>query len=130
MEYLIGFILGVLIAAASTLIGFDRDRSFYPTVLIVISTYYVLFAVMGAAYNALYVEILIASVFLLLAILGYRYAMWFVVLGLIAHGVFDFNHDLFITNEAVPDWWPGFCLVIDITLAIWLMTILVSRVKH
>jgi hypothetical protein len=39
MEYTIGIILGLAIAAAATVVGFDRDRSFYPTVLIVIATY-------------------------------------------------------------------------------------------
>jgi hypothetical protein len=47
MEYAIGVILGLAIAAVATGIGFARDRSFYPTVLIVIATYYVLFSVMG-----------------------------------------------------------------------------------
>ena len=49
MEYVIGLILSLVVAAFAIIVGFDRDRSFYPTVLIIIASYYVLFAVMGAS---------------------------------------------------------------------------------
>jgi hypothetical protein len=49
MEYLIGLILSLAVAGFAAVIGFDRERAFYPTVLIVIATYYVLFAAMGAS---------------------------------------------------------------------------------
>lgn len=126
MEYAIGAILGLAIAAAATAIGFDRDRSFYPTVLIVIATYYVLFAVMGGA-KALTAELLVAGGFLLTAIVGYKKSLWVVALGLVAHGIFDYSHDSFVDNSGVPDWWPGFCLAIDVTLGAWLITVLAKR---
>jgi hypothetical protein len=44
MEYLIGVILSLAVAGFAAVIGFDRERAFYPTVLIVIASYYVLFA--------------------------------------------------------------------------------------
>ena len=47
MEYLIGVGLAVVVCAFATLVGFDRDRVFYPTLATVIATYYILFAVMG-----------------------------------------------------------------------------------
>ena len=52
MEYLIGLILSVAVAGFATAIGLDRERAFYPTVLIVIASYYVLFAVMGGSSRA------------------------------------------------------------------------------
>ena len=61
MEYLIGLILSVAVAGFATLIGFDRERVFYPTVLIVIAFYYVLFAAAGASGRTLLIEIAIAS---------------------------------------------------------------------
>ena len=51
MEYLIGIILAAAVAGSAVIIGFDRERSFYATALIVIATYYVLFAVQGAYFN-------------------------------------------------------------------------------
>jgi hypothetical protein len=41
MEYLIGLILSLAVAGSAVAIGFDRERAFYPTVLIVIASYYV-----------------------------------------------------------------------------------------
>ncbi len=79
MEYLIGLILSVAVAGFATVIGLDRDRAFYPTVLIVIASYYVLFAVMGGSSRALLVEIVVASGFLLLVIVGFKRSLWFAV---------------------------------------------------
>ncbi|HKE34883.1 MAG TPA: hypothetical protein VKB66_06760 [Candidatus Acidoferrum sp.] len=53
MEYLIGVGLAVVVCAFATLVGFDRDRVFYPTLATVIATYYILFAVMGNSRPAL-----------------------------------------------------------------------------
>ena len=72
MEYLIGLILSLAVAGFAAIVGFDRERAFYPTVLIVIASYYVLFAVMGASRRTLIIEIVVAGGFLLVAILGFR----------------------------------------------------------
>jgi hypothetical protein len=114
MEYLIGLILSLAVAVSATIIGLDRERAFYPTVLIVIASYYVLFAVMGASGRTLAVEIAVASGFFLFAVLGFRRNLWLVVAALFGHGVFDVVHHLFIENPGVPRWWPGFCLVFDV----------------
>ena len=72
VEYLIGLILSVAVAGFATAIGFDRERAFYPTVLIVIASYYVLFAVMGGSSRALFVEIIVATGFLVFAVIGFK----------------------------------------------------------
>ena len=104
-------------AGLAITIGFDRDRAFYPTVLMVIASYYVLFALMGASGRTLVIiEIVVATVFLLLAILGYKRNFWLVVGALVGHGAFDFVRRSFIENSGVPHWWPGFCLAFDVIL--------------
>ena len=127
MEYLIGVILSLAVAGLATVVGFDRERAFYPTVMVVIASYYVLFAAMGASTRTLIVEIVIASVFLLVAILGYRRNIWIVVAALIGHGVFDFVHHFFIDNTGVPHWWPGFCLAFDVLLGAFLAARLIRH---
>lgn len=120
MEYLIGFILSVAVAGSATAIGLDRERAFYPTVLMVIASYYVLFAVMGASPRILLIEIVVASGFLLFAVLGFKRSLWFAVAAIVGHGFFDFVHHWFIANPGVPYWWPGFCLTFDVILGAWL----------
>ena len=44
MEYLVGTIPAIVIAFLARLTQFDKDKSFYPTVLIVIALLYILFA--------------------------------------------------------------------------------------
>jgi hypothetical protein len=105
MEYLIGVILTLALAAFAAVVGFDRDRAFYPTVLIVIASYYALFAVMGASGRTLIIECIVASVFVLFAVLGFKGNYWLVVAALIGHGVFDFFRHFFIDDPGVPLAW-------------------------
>ena len=56
MAYLIGAVLALAVSGLATLVRLDRDRAFYPTVMIVIASYYALFAVMGGSNHALGVE--------------------------------------------------------------------------
>jgi hypothetical protein len=116
MEYLIGLLLSLGVAGFAAMIGFDRERVFYPTVLIVIASYYVLFAVMGASRRTLILEIVVASGFLLVATLGYKTNLWLVAIALVGHGIFDFVRPGFIDNPGVPRWWPGFCLIFDVVI--------------
>jgi hypothetical protein len=99
-------VLSLAVAGFAAAIGFDRERSFYPTVLIVIASYYVLFAAAGASGRTLMIEIAVASGFLLLAVFGFKRNFWVVPVALAGHGVFDFVHHFFIDNPGVPPWWP------------------------
>ena len=46
LPYVVGIVLSFGVALFARRVGFDRDRAFYPTVLIVIASHYVLFAAM------------------------------------------------------------------------------------
>lgn len=108
-------------------LNFARERVFYPTLLIVIATYYILFAVMGRSTAALMMESLVAAAFLMLAVVGFKKNLWLIVAALGGHGVFDFFHHLFIQNPGVPVWWPGFCLSFDVLAGLFLAGMLVRR---
>jgi hypothetical protein len=127
MEYLIGVILSAAVAALAAWVGFDRERAFYPTVLIVIASYYVLFAASAASAHTLMIEIAVACGFLILAVLGFKKHFWIVPVGMAGHGIFDLVHRLIIVNPGVPRWWPGFCLSFDVLLATWLAVRLRKR---
>jgi hypothetical protein len=126
----VAFVVGALLAFAVGLfamgLGLDRDRAFYPVVTIVIASYYALFAVMGDSINALVLESLVCTVFIAIAVSGFRYSLWLIVVALAAHGIFDLSHSTFISNPGVPRWWPEFCLTYDVTLAAYLSWMLKS----
>jgi hypothetical protein len=120
MEYLVGTILALAVAALATGFGLDRDRAFYPTVLIVVASYYSLFAAMGASTLTLEIESVVGVGFLALALIGFKKSMWLVAAAIAGHGLFDMVHHLFIVNAGMPVWWPGFCGTVDIILGVWL----------
>ena len=127
MEYLIGLILSVATVCLATGVGLARERSFYPTVLIVVGSYYVLFAAMVASRRTIVVESVVAGIFLLFAVFGFKRNLWFVVVALIGHGMFDFVHHFFIDNPGVPQWWPGFCLASDVVFGAWVAVLIITR---
>lgn len=126
MALIIGVSLALIVGVLFTALRLDRDRAFYPTVTIVIASYYILFAVMGASTRTVVLESLAGAVFLLFAVYGFRSSLWLVVAALAAHGIFDLVHDAAISNPGVPIWWPEFCLGYDITAAVYLGWLLKS----
>jgi hypothetical protein len=123
---LVGALLAFSVGLFATGAGLDRDRAFYPVITIVIASYYALFAVMGASTHALVLESLAGAVFLVVAVTGFRWSLWVVVVALAAHGIFDLIHAVVISNPGVPSWWPEFCLAYDVTAAAYLAWLLKS----
>ena len=128
MPYFIGIVIAVVTVVLARLAGFDRDRAFYPTVLLVTATYYVLFAVLGGSFSALVVESIVMTAFAIAAVFGFRLNLWLVVFAFVAHAVFDFVHANVVVNPGVPSFWPGFCLAYDVVVA-GLLGWLLSRSK-
>ena len=120
MGYLIGVVLAIVIGFFATLVGLDRDRSFYPTVLIVIALLYALFAAIGGSLQALALESIGIAAFVTAAVVGFKRSMWVVVAGLAMHGLYDFVHARLFVNPGVPPWWPSFCLAYDVVAAAYL----------
>jgi hypothetical protein len=117
MPYAIGVVLGLSTVAFARLVGFDRDRAFYPVVLVIIASYYVLFAVMGGSTRALLIESIAMTLFVVIAVAGFKFNIWLVVAALAGHGIFDMVRGQLITNPGVPTWWPPFCLAYDVVVA-------------
>ena len=127
MPYLIGLVLALVVCIFALLTGFDRDRAFYSTVVIIVAHYYILFAAMGASNSVLLAECAGASAFIVLAVIGFKKNLWIVAAALAGHGIFDFFHHLLIQDPGVPIWWPGFCLSFDVLAGAFLAVLLMRR---
>lgn len=127
MELIVGTALALFVGGGTAWLGMDRDRAFYPTVLIVVATYYVLFAVIDGGRGVLLSEIAIAAVFVAFAVAGFKRDLWLVVAALAGHGVMDFFHHDLVHNTGVPAVWPGFCAAYDLTAAAFLAWVLIRR---
>ena len=124
MAMIIGTSLALVVGVLASTVRLDRDRAFYPTVTIVIASYYVLFGAMEASTHVLVLESLVAVVFLLAAVYGFRSSLWVVVAALAAHGIFDLVRGSAIHNPGVPTWWPDFCFAYDVVAAAYLAWLL------
>ena len=117
MPYVIGVVLSAVVAVFARSVGFDRDRAFYPTVMIVIAAYYVLFAAMSGSVQTVAIESAVMVLFAAAAVAGFKSSAWIVVAALAGHGVFDAVHGYVIENAGVPTWWPAWCFAYDVGAA-------------
>jgi hypothetical protein len=117
MPYVIGIVAAGVVALFARRVGFDRDRAFYPTVTIVVASYYVLFAAMSGSLQTVVVEAAAMSLFAAAAVAGFKSSAWIVVVALAGHGVFDAVHGHIVENAGVPAWWPAWCLAYDVGAA-------------
>jgi len=124
---LVGFLAALGVALFGWWTGFDRDRSFYPTVVIVVASFYELFGAMGGSVTALWAESGVMALFVILAVVAFRVSPWFAVVGLVGHGVFDSFHAAMIANPGVPVWWPQFCGTYDVAAGAFLALQLSTR---
>ena len=76
------------------------------------------------------VEILAASAFILVSVLGFKRSPWTIAGGLVGHGVFDLVRRGHIDNPGMPSWWPGFCMSIDVFMGVWLAVLLWMRSRN
>ena len=124
MGYAVGIVLALIVSCFARVTGLDRDRAFYTTVAIVVASYYVLFAAMGGSSQALAVASIVMAAFIVVAMIGFKRNLWFVVAALAGHGVLDLFHGTVVANPGVPEWWPAFCLTYDVGAAAFLAWLL------
>ena len=118
MELVAAIFVVISILAAGFILGYNRDRSYYTTILIVIALIYVLFGFMEGSVHRIVTESLIASVFIIAAIFVGKISHIITGLFLIFHGLFDFLHPRILPGNAVPVWYPEFCLYVDLMLGL------------
>ena len=116
-----GLVAALVVAVAARASGFDRDRSFYPMVLVVIALLYVLFGVEDGAASVVAAEAAVALAFVALSVAAFRRrSPALLAAGLALHGAWDLAHPVVLpASNAVPSWWPAFCIGVDLPLAAW-----------
>jgi len=126
-EFIIGVLTGLAIVGFARFTQFDQDRSFYATVLIVITSYYILFAFMGGE-GIDPLDVVVALILSAAALLGV-YMKWpmLIAYSILAHGILDFFHHHIIDNAGVPSWWPGFCGGVDVAIFVVLVYLFKSK---
>lgn len=127
MTVTIGITMAMVICLAARFIGLDRDRAFYPLLLMAIASYDLVFAALTGGTDTIVAESLLASIFIAMAVIGFRKWPVWVLVGLIGHALADLVHPHVIDNPGIPNWWPGFCAGFDAAAALALGGCLYAR---
>ena len=117
LPFVVGIVLSAVVAVFARSVGLDRDRAFYPTVMIVIASYYVLFAAMSGSVRTVVIESVVMTLFAAAAVAGFKSSAWIVVAALAGHGAFDAVHGYLVENAGMPAWWPAWCFAYDVGAA-------------
>ncbi|MGB3725415.1 MAG: hypothetical protein WA981_06585 [Glaciecola sp.] len=115
----IGVVLSLLLIFTAKFTRFDRDVSFYPSILIFIASFYILFAVIAG--HSVIREISISSFFIVLALYGAYKSLFVVGFAIALHGVYDILHLLQFKDTVAPLWWAPFCAAVDFVIGMWVM---------
>lgn len=122
VEMLIGIASTSAMIVAARTVGLDGDRATYATSLIAIALFYVVFAVEHGDTMVLIVNVAIAGVFVIGALVGYARSIALVGWLLVVHGLFDLTYHLTLPHLVpAPHWWAPLCLGVDLTLGIYLL---------
>lgn len=115
-----------LALAASTLLTLTR---FSPQMVIalaaillaIIAAIYIGFAIADGRGAVQRLEIATAVLFIMIALAGLWVNPWLLVLGYIGHGIWDWLHHANHIQTEVVGWYPPFCAIYDIVVAIGLI---------
>lgn len=129
MQYIVGFVLALFFCAAAAWLRMDRERVFYPAVVIAVASYYLAFAVVDGRGEVMLYEVAIAAVFIAAAVLGFKRNAWIAVAALGGHGVMDGFHHHLVANAGVPPSWPGFCMSFDVAAAVFVAGLMLARAR-
>ena len=107
-----GVVVGALQAASPLAFWWLDASTVYAFGLVLIAGIYIGLAVSDGRPKVILVESIVASVFVVIAAVAVTESVWFIVVGLVGHGLKDLwqHRTHFVSNTR---WWPPFCLVVD-----------------
>jgi hypothetical protein len=111
-----GVVWGVIQAASPLGFFWLSASTVYALGLPLIAAVYIGLAVADGRARVIAVEVVVASVFVVVAGLGATGSLWLIVAGLVGHGLKDvWQHRVqFVANTR---WWPPFCAAVDFVAA-------------
>ncbi len=131
----IGVLVSIILIVRFKITRLETHKFTYSLLLFSFPLYYLTFAIYGLDFKAAPLEVLVGSLFFVIAILSLKfntfYKFSFLSIGYLLHGAYDIGHDLLFVNGGTPFWWPEFCGSIDIVLGLYLLNLAFnSRIKN
>jgi uncharacterized protein DUF6010 len=120
LELFWGFIAALPIFFLAPLFKkYFSEKLLAATILVAIAFIYVGFALKENSVSDIIIEVTAALVFYFIAIIGYVQHPQWLALGILLHGLWDLTHHLASGLQSNPDYWPVFCLTIDVIWSIY-----------
>lgn len=114
---LVWLFLSVIIILAHLLLPPKMAEDLTAITLTIIATVYVGFALQDGRVGIMIIEITVAVIFVVFAVLGLWLNAYFWVVGLFLHGVWDWLHHPKAITTRVPSYYPPVCVLVDWLLA-------------
>lgn len=126
---------GLITALALILIASFLQRYFpmkllAATILVAIAFIYVGFALKEDSTSDIVIEVIAALIFYFIAVIGYVKNSTLLAVGLLLHGIWDIVHHFISGLTANPDYWPVYCLTIDVIWSIYFYRIFKSQKQN
>jgi hypothetical protein len=128
MPVIWGLVAGAAQAASPLAFWWLDTATVYALGLVVIAPVYIGFAVADGRPSVVAVESSVATVFVVVAAAAVTGSPWLLVAGLLGHGAKDLwqHRTHYVANTR---WWPPFCLVIDVAVAIIIAVEIIAGVQ-
>ena len=118
---LIGVILGMATVLLHSLLDDSQGQDLTSVLLVLIGSIYYGFALLQSSIKATIIELVVASLFVVLGFFGLWYSSWIVIVGLMLHGFWDVaHHNSKLGLAEIPSWYIPFCATYDWFIAIYL----------
>jgi hypothetical protein len=120
-----GVAIGVAALVPHFFLSPELSLAFAAVLLGIVAGVYFGFAVMKGSNFQQQVEFNVASLFGIAALLGIGISAWFLPVGYIAHGLWDFAHHnrASLRLVSIPQWYIPWCVVIDLIIGFGLVVI-------
>ena len=125
IEAMSGIFVAILIIIINQIVSkYFTTKLFAAANLIAIAFIYVGYSLKGNPAESIVSEVSVALVFFFMALIGFIRNNYLIAIGIILHGVWDiFHHNAYLISTDIPDYWPSFCLIIDIIDGIYFLII-------
>jgi hypothetical protein len=114
-------IVGIVGAILTTFLGWSKFIPdafiFHSAMLVMIGSIYMGFAFMDGRVSIVILELSVATIFIVLALLGLWQAPLLIGVGLVLHGLWDIAHHPKAIKTKIPIWYPPFCASFDFVFA-------------
>jgi hypothetical protein len=123
-----GLVFGVLNVAAPPLLWWLALSTVHALAIVLIAAVYIGLSVSDGRPRVIVVEVIVASMFFLVAAVAVTETAWLLVVAYAAHGLKDLwqHRTRFVANTR---WWPPFCCTVDVLVALVLIVMIAAGVN-